>query len=235
MKPYRLINSKELSDLLFSFTEKLKPWCDTYCCLPITLQVNPTPKTYVACENLSIKNNQDYLVALEKNPLSFLNQALFGRDSTSFNSTSESLFLKLINTLFEVETCALTNTQPPLHDWFYAGSTCLLLQLECQGEILNLFINPHWVYQHLPSPQTSKTALTPLDEALNHENLTLHLELKPLELPLNQLLNLQIGDVLSTDHFLAQPLNLVHQHHCVAQADLGQSNHYKSIILKRSS
>lgn len=235
MKPYRLINAKERNDLLVLFRERLKPWCDTYCYLPITLELNPVSKTHVDSEQLSILNNQDNLLALEKNYISFLNLALFGRNSISFNSTSESLFLTLVNTLFGIETSILTRTKAPLADWIYAGSTCLLIQLECQGEMLNLYVNPHWVYQQLPSLQSGKSTLTPLHEALHQETLTLHLELKPLTLPIKQLLHLQIGDVLSSDHYFSEPLNLMHQNHCVAQADLGQSNHYKSIILKRTS
>lgn len=98
-----------------------------------------------------------------------------------------------------------------------------------------MILSPEWVYQQLVKNKLTHGHLGSLDKALEKHTLNVELTLAPITLSLKQLLAIQIGDVLTTDHSIHTPLSLVREKQILAKADLGQTTTYKSIFLERSS
>ncbi|MBL7479145.1 FliM/FliN family flagellar motor C-terminal domain-containing protein [Legionella bononiensis] len=235
IKPYRLINAFELQELSRQCLRALESWNSLYTLHPVTMDLHVPPKEYSPGEGYSIKENESTLACIETHYLTVLNQALFGKDTPCFNSVSQELFTVFIHQLLKVNECAIDSETCSTHGWFYRGSTSLLLRISCCTTEFTIILHPNWVYQNLPQPNNKGTQTVSLDEALADQRLALNLELYPLTLPLHQLITLSVGDVIATDHPISASMSLTQNHQLVARADLGQSDHFKSIILKGSS
>ncbi|KTD51323.1 FliM/FliN family flagellar motor C-terminal domain-containing protein [Legionella quateirensis] len=235
IKPFRLINSFELQELSRQCLRELQNWNTLYTLHPVTMELHVPTKEYSPNEGYSIKENDSTLACIDTHYLNVLNQALFGKDNPCFNSVSQELFSVLIHQLLKVNQCTIDSETSSTQDWFYRGSTSLLLRLACCTFQFTIILHPNWVYQNLPQRNSQRTQPVSLEEALANQTLALNLELHPLTLPLHQLITLSVGDVIATDHPISAPMSLTQNHQLVARADLGQSNHFKSIILKGSS
>lgn len=234
MKPYRLINASELQALNQHFSQVVADWNEEYALMPLSLQLSPTPKDYKVLKAQRLQEASDDLAMVAGDYLTVLNYALFNCDKPSFHATSQKLGLSLLSALCKSELCTLQQNTGEISDWFYAGSTSLLLSLSCAQSHFTLALNPNWVYQQLPKKKTL-VMLDSLDEALAEHTVKLCLELLPSKLSVNHLADIQVGDVLSTTHPLSTPLRLICGNELLAQAELGYSAHHKSIVLKRSS
>lgn len=235
MKPYRLINASELQGLNQYFNQVLQDWNMNYAVMPLQLHLATLPKDYQTSATVMFHSSNQDLALHDSNYQSIINQVLFGTDKTCFNTTSQDLFLILLQQLFKVDTGQFKTNPSSNLDWFYAGSTSLLLTLSCGEVQFTMVLNPDWVYQQLPQHQLSKDSLDSLDEALAKESVTLALELIPSTLSLKQIASIQVGDILSTDHPITTPLRVTRKNEVFAHAELGQSAQHKSIVLKRSS
>ena len=71
-----------------------------------------------------------------------------------------------------------------------------------------------------------------LESGLAENELELELQLMPMNLPINQLLELVIGDVIISDHQGASLIKIGQGKAGFASAELGQQRTFKSIILK---
>jgi hypothetical protein len=233
MKPFRLINSSELAMITEHLTLVINQWNQRYSATPVTPTLTLPSKGYTINSTWLIQASGQHIAIVENDYLSSINHTLFGENNACFNATSNELFLKLLNQLFKT-TCEITHADLFSPGWIYPGSTCLRLTLTCQQSKIDLILNPDWVYQLLSPPKIANTNVYSLDEALTKQNVALNVELLPTRLPIKQLLNLQVGDVITTDHPITKPLTLTQNNHLVAAADLGQSTHYKSITLRGS-
>jgi flagellar motor switch/type III secretory pathway protein FliN len=257
IRPYRLINKSELQALNEAFNQVLQQWNEEYSLLPLSCCLSLPPKSVdrdpkAIVKNPSqapttpIKSHHCTLAHIEKKYLTVINLALFGQDELCFNPSSHALFLILLQQLFHTE-CSISDPSDLIitteskvdileaQNYVYSGSTCLLLTLNCGVVSTRLILNPDWVYQQLPKHQTNTTPLNTLEQALDHKTITLNAELLPIRLPLKQLVNLEIGDVLTSDHSLSQPLRLTQKQQLIAQIELASMAEHKSIILKRFS
>lgn len=234
MKPYRLINASELQALKQQFSQVLDAWNEEYALIPLSLQLSPTPKDYQVLNTLRLQDASTDLALVEGDYLTVINQALFNADKPCFQASSQELALCLLSSLCHSEQAALRQNTHAAPDWFYAGSTSLLLSLSAAQAHFSLVLDPQWVYQQLPQQQKS-AALDSMDDALAEHTLSLCLELLPSKLSVKHLANMQVGDILTTNHPLSQPLNLTRNQEQFAQAELGQSAPHKSIVLTRSS
>lgn len=230
MKTYRLIKASERQKLQSLLMTRLKNWCQCYSVSPISLRLLP-PSPLPENPSLVTAAGMAFML-LEDNYLSFFTPLLFKEDNSSFHSVSTLLVKKLIGDLLDIETCSLEHqfTQP---DWSYTGSAALLLELSVERHSLRALISPDWVYAQLSPLQSSKNPLADLEQAVAAFPLQLDLTLRPLKLPLKQLVDLEIGDVISSDHPINTPVLLKHKDRILAEAELGQSNNQKSILLKR--
>ncbi|MDR3501304.1 MAG: FliM/FliN family flagellar motor C-terminal domain-containing protein [Legionella sp.] len=235
MKPYRLINAVELQQLNQQFKQALDAWNEEYCCTPLDLHLAMTPKNYRVEQAFMLQEDNDELGCLEGDYLSVISLAIFGSEQSSFHAASKELLLKLLNKFFQREESMLQPYQGENPDWFYAGSTSVLLTFTCEQNNFTLIVNPDWVYQQLPASQSKATPLSPIDEALAEQNFSLSLELSSSHLSIKSLAELQIGDVLSTKHPITEPLRVTRGKELFAEAELGQSASHKSIVLKRKS
>lgn len=235
MKPYRLINTIELQTLQQHFSQIINDWNEAYCISPLHLNLSLVPKNYNLDEAYLIHDIDQDLGLITGDYLWIMNQALFANSHPSFHETSQELLLQLLSRLFQTNDCGLQYHKSQKPDWFYPGSTCLLATLSCDHDHFTLLMNPEWVYQQLPQVQNIKCPLNSLDEALAEQTVRFNLELEPSNLSVKNLANIQVGDILSTNHSLATPLRLMHGNELCSFAELGQSAQHKSIVLKRSS
>lgn len=234
MKPYRLINASELQALKQHFSQVLDTWNEEYALIPLSLQLSPTPKDYQVVNTLRLQDASTDLALVEGDYLRVINYALFDANNPCFQASSQELALRLLSSLCNSKQAALLHHRHDTPDWFYAGSTSLLLSLNGAQGHFSLVLNPQWIYQQLPQHQT-RAALDSVDKALAEHTLSLCLELLPSKLSVNNLASMQVGDILTTNHPLSQPLNLMRNNEQFAQAELGQSAQHKSIVLTRSS
>lgn len=235
MKPYRLINSLELEKLSLHVQPILEHWKNNYCLMPLTMELFLPHKNYAPEEQFLITLDNMPLASISQNYTEVLNQVLFGVNKPCFNATSQELILILLNLILKTEHSTLAAASSSTQDWFYRGSTSLILNLHSATDHFTITLHPDWVYQNIPILQTTAKNLKRLDDAVANHNLALSLELTSITLPLHQLVSLKAGDVIATDHPIGAPVHLKQQDQVVAEADLGQSSHYKSIILKRFS
>ncbi len=236
IKPYRLINSFEMDQLNRHFSQVIQSWSHEYARTPLMMNLEAPADNYSINNGFHILAEQTPLAIIEEHYIGLFNQILFGENKPGFNSVSQELMLILLNQLFKVEHCFIEEgVVQPSPNWFYRGSTCLILTLSINQNNIAIILNPDWVYQCLSPNKTVKNNLCSLDEALAEQTLTLNLELLPLNISVKQLLNIQPGDVIVSDHPITTPLSLTRNNQVLAQAELGQSSHYKSILLKRSS
>lgn len=229
MKPYRLINASEMQELHQHFSQVLQQWNDEYCVSPLSLHCVTTSKNYHAINAAMIPD----LALVEGDYLSVINQALFGNDKPCFNLASQKLWITLLNNLFKTEQCDLPQSIQENPRWFYAGSTSLSLTLCCNENNFTLILNPDWVYQQLPESKVMQSELHSLNDALAEQTVSLCLELVPSTLSVKNITDIQVGDVLSTNHPLTSTLRVTRGNQLFAQAELGQSSQHKSILLKR--
>lgn len=235
IKPYRLINSDELLEIAQFFEGELNGWNSTYSLIPLTMALTLPPKNYLTNEGFIINDKVELLASVDKNYIQVMNQVLFGVDKSCFNAASQELFLTLINQLFKINQCSLHNAPSTTQDWFYRGSTSLLLTLSSNTNQMIIALSPAWVYRKLNRPYSIRNKPVSLDEAVAEQKLSLNIELYPVTLPLNQLVTLSPGDVIATDHPITSPCRLTQAEQLIAHAELGKSSPYKSIVLKRSS
>lgn len=233
IKPYRLINSFELQQLNKHYSELIDSWTTEYCVHEMTVDLKIPPKNTLIEDVLIILSNNKPLAFIDKHYLSCINYSLFGEDHKDFNPCSSDIFSILINKLFGTEQMSIEEAAHPIPNWLYPGSTCLALTLTCNEQHVKLVLNPEWVYQQLPSLTSQKSVLNSFDKALETRTLRLNIELNPINISLNHLITLQVGDVLSTDHLIGDPVQVKQANQLIAHAELGQFSSQKSISLKR--
>lgn len=234
MKPYRLINPFELKTLTARCQKVLSDWNATYGFYPLSITMTLLPKAFSLEDKLMISSDSKPLALIDSNYLSTFNFILFGSQASCFNASSEALADLLFHPLFKVQSCSIQKEAVP--DWCYEGSTSLLLNLEAQGNKISLVLNPDWVYQQLPAAKNKeKPLITQIETAIEDESVSLNVELNPISLAVNELMDLQVGDVISLEHPLNTPLRLTERQTLIAHGELGLTNHHKSILLKRTS
>jgi len=232
MKPYRLINTLELNQFNTNFFNTIDYWNQQYSLHPLTLNVSIPTKEFIKTQTWFVEDNQGQLLACISNDVhQFLNYSLFGEEDSCFNSCSEELFMLLLSQAFNTDFCLLNKINKEV-DWLYPGSTCLLVHLYCNASSISMLLNPDWVYQNLPLATKTNPGITPLEDGLAEKSLILSLELSSMSIPIKQLMDLQIGDVIATDHGCSRPMQLAHKRKTFATAELGKTLENKSVIIK---
>jgi hypothetical protein len=232
MNPYRLINSVELGQLYTQFSAPLDYWNQQYCLHPLTLKISIPTEEYINSHTCYVEGNDGQLLAcISDDFYRVINYSLFGQEDSCFNSCSEELFILLLKQLFTTDSYLLNSRKQEVN-WLYPGSTCLLVTLHCHSSSILMLLNPTWVHQNLALHKKCERGIISLDEALGEESLTLNLELCSMNLSIKQLVDLQIGDLISTDHKQTSPLQLMHEKKTYATAELGKKDDNKSIIIK---
>jgi hypothetical protein len=234
MKPYRLINSFELNQFQERFAHALERWNEQYSFYPLSLHVSLLDKDSKITQKSFIESGAYHPIArIDEDYHSLLNYVLFGEDEPSFNATSDELILVLLTQLLSSAPCSFNDQINDSSSWIYPGSTCLLVVFSCEQQQVHCFLNPDWVYHLLAADKRkSLKAVHPLDEALAEESLALNLELNAMKIPFKQLIDLQVGDVLLTDHKINQALPLMQEQRRIASAELGHISEHKSLLLK---
>lgn len=223
MKPFRLINQRESLFLEATLSRRLKEWCDRYAINPLSchISLNTEAAEDVASIRHYASDNTPICLSSSK-ASSFIQQVVFGQIAKSFDAIAEQLHIDLLNLLCDTTSLHQQVTFDRL-DWFYKGSPCISLSIESNDASLVLYFHPTWVINALPQTE-SLTPLTPLNEALNEASLTMHVVLNSFTLPLSNISQLQVGDVIKTDHPLSTPLSLTHVCNTICHVELGEQS-----------
>ncbi|KGP63305.1 hypothetical protein EP47_09235 [Legionella norrlandica] len=232
MKPYRLINRSELEVIKQHCLGIITRWSNEFCLVSPGLELSKPQTLSPLFQGFLIKNNDRPLAIVENHYLSFVNELLFGTDKSCFDSVSQTIFADLLKQLFTTEPCFILEPEEELPNWFYPGSSSLLLTFSIGYRQLQLILSSDWVNQQLPSIKSTTSETISFDKTIEEQIVTLTVELDSIKLPLEQLINLQSGDVVTTDHLISQPLRITRKKQLIAQGKLGQSSLHKSILLK---
>ncbi|ARG96955.1 FliM/FliN family flagellar motor C-terminal domain-containing protein [Legionella micdadei] len=233
-KPYRIINSIELQHLTHQFQEVLLHWNKTHFIEPIELEVSCCSEIYKFNETQLINDRNDSPIALiDQDYLPFLQKSIFGEVSYCLDQVSSEIFIRLLNDFLSMDSLQTTRNSTHYNEWIYPGSASLILTFSHNKGLFHLYLHPNWVLAHL-QPQNSPTPLTGLELTLASKKLTLTIEFAAFRLPLGKLLNLQVGNIIKTDHALNKPLLVQYNNQTVCEGEIGRLLQHKSIQLTRS-
>ena len=231
-KPYRLINQPELQELRAYFSIKLEEWNERYALFPLALEIVSKPLSPIETSSNVWGSNQQVIALIPQQSTPMMTCCLFGDESDCFNSISNELFKGLLEQLLEISDLK-PGQKNELEEWFYRGSPSLKLTLQGTHDSLDIYLHPNWVLGKLPVMRGfNKSGIKPIEDALDEENLSLNVAFLPISLSLDDMMCLQVGDVIKTDHLLTSPLVLQHQKQTIAQVDIGENNHQKSIQIR---
>ncbi len=119
-------------------------------------------------------------------------------------------------------------------EWFYSGSPSLAMNLNSGSHLMTLYLHPQWMMKKIARPMRSLKPKVHLEEALSNQRLQCQVDLTPLSLKLNDVINLRVGDVIKTDHKLTDSLLLKHKQQAICPVELGETNLFKSIQIASS-
>ncbi len=215
-KPYRLINQLELTKLQKKLELALENWNNTHAMLPLTCRLGLGPTTL-----------DPHRANTQTTRLSLIKHSLFGDQSSCFDAHAEELLAELLTQWFG------SQSPEPQKDWFYIGTPSLTLTLLCAEHHAIFYLNPQWVLNNLPSEETVKKPVATLHHALAKQHIDLTVELTPLALKLADLVRLNVGDLITTDHALTKPAYLSHHQQHVCDVEMGELNSFKTIKTTR--
>ena len=232
-RSYRLINRSELQELRACLSKNLAEWNQRYALFPLVLELISKPQA--PCENSSMVwgDAQQGVALISQKSTAIMTRCLFGDESDCFSTISNELFIELLEQLLEI-----SNLKPRPEDghkeWFYTGAPTLKITLKGTHESLDIYLHPEWALSRLPVVRYSnKSAIKPIQDALDPESISLNVTFLPFSLSLDDLMCLQVGDVIKTDHLLTNPLVLQLNSQKMAQVDIGENNHQKSIQIRK--
>ena len=234
-KPYRLISDAELCGIQTAFEMRLAAWNDTHALFPLKCTLHRSdlsePRPLGSVTEITDENGPAALL-IEDDYIT-LKHAVFGDASDCFNPVSETLLLTLLTQLLGKQSIHLESgvQNPTMNDWHYLGSPSLTLTLSH----MTLYLHPQWVLSALPPCPLTLGPITRLNDALRSISLDLQIELNPIPLHLKDMMGLQVGDVIKTEHRITTPVVLSHQQHTVCHASIGETESYKSIQITRAS
>ena len=238
-KPFRLITDAECHLIQSAFELKLNHWNSEQALFPLTCTVQrSTPLEHDTVAWIADETGLKLLMV--EDGYATLQHALFGEASDCFNDVMKPLLLTLFTYLLD---CKCSHVIPSvarddgqtLDDWFYSGSPALTLTLSQGMHHMRLYLHPNWVLNALPTCPPSPNTLTALDDALETVSIDLSVELNAMPLKLKDMMGLQVGDVIQTEHPITTPVILNHHQHNVCSAFIGETHDYKSIQITRAS
>lgn len=244
MKPFRLINASELQHLQTCFDKRLAIWNDNYALHPLSCKLSYNPD-HLSTKSMSRSVEPTFrphdltaLINHENQPIALCNQHdpcviqqhVYGKNSTDFSDINETLFTSLLNQLFGT-TSLQWRADANINDYLYTGSPGLALTIEST----TLYLHPQWVINALPQQRTAAEPVHLLNDALATQALPLQVALNPIPLRLSQIMHLQVGDVIQTDHPLSMPLLLKHGKETLCNVDIGDNHQTKTIQITRTS
>ena len=235
IKPFRLINSQELEQLQHRFDNNLRLWNEEHALFALNCHLRCTHKIGQLDNEFVTLTEQDQPVALlAKHDFPAIKHCLFGDIADCFNTISETLSIKLLIQVLGLKWLQQETASPILNDWFYTGTPSLTLIVSGDTQSMTVYLHPQWVLDVLPKHPLINKSTDNLDDALETQLLLWHVDLNPVVLPLANMLQLQVGDVIRTDHPLTMPLLLKTEHQTLCQVDIGETNQYKSIQITSS-
>jgi len=223
MKPFRFLNKQSAEYIRQKMLPGFQAWHTQYACKELTFSLEKSAEDLELTPLESIHP----AVQAEKNWYGIFSLCLFGEDDRAFYTASEKIASILFTHLGMQKFTAL-----PTKDWFYTGSSCLVMHLYCDNKSVNWYLHPDWVYDQL-SEKSVGAPLVSLEKALHQETITLEARLQPFALSLHTLLDMETGDLLQTDHDLSQPLQLTWHSRILAEASLAESTTQPSILIER--
>lgn len=236
LKPFRLVNDLEINAILLDMNNKIEDWNKEHALFPLSVNLSRSMKPHLNTQKLTLlMSDNDPIGILIGSDNHLMNYTLFGDLSDSFNTTSQIVLLNLLKELLGITTRFHPNESQvfTFENWFYKGSPSLCLSLICKTHIINIHLHPQWVMKALPKSVSSQKSLKRLEDVLAHQTINLEAELMSMQLQLADIMQLQIGDIIKTDHQLTKPVLLKHQHQILGYGELGEQQSYKSIQILR--
>ena len=239
LQPFRLINERELIELHQRFIKALADWNEHQALFALSLHLNRTlPSLEYDSGYLFLSEIAEPIALLLTQDLSTLTHCLFGDTSDCFHPSSENQLTTLFNQLLGTQSLQRRKVEEKetrlREEWFYTGAPSLTVTLRGAHHSMTFCLHPQWVLQTLARPKEIPKPKSNLQDALASKVLHCQIELTPITLQLKDMLHLQVGDVIKTDHPLTSPLLINHEDQAICAVEIGTSNHYKSIQIASS-
>lgn len=236
MRPFRLINTRELSILQQRIETSLLAWNERHALFPLSCTLETRPDVDISGKGYVFGTEDKHSVALIMEPtFPALSHSVFGEISDCFEPLCKQFFLNLLMQLSVTSELTQQVWNGDTEDWFYTGSPCIAINFRCGEYGFRVYMHPQWVVAALPHNNPDPKPLSDLKQALSSQVMSCQVELNPLTLPLHDLITLKTGDVMTLDHLLDAPLLLKHKEQTLCQVEPGMNLHHKSIQIVSSS
>ncbi|WHN66105.1 FliM/FliN family flagellar motor C-terminal domain-containing protein [Cysteiniphilum sp. QT6929] len=144
---------------------------------------------------------------------------------------ADDLYQVIFNNNQKSNSNDMTSANPPLDD-------CLQLTIKartCFGHFsFSIYLSSVHFYALLPLSTAANSALTKLTHAMTDCEITIDATLDPIHMTLKQIKNLDIGDVIATEHHFDSPVTLKINSTNELKAKLIADNGYKALSLLNS-
>ncbi len=231
IRPFRLLSATEINHLA-PRVQALKQSLSEHGEIE-TIELSQTTSAALA-EPCLLFYSENYLLAAisKQNMPAFQKWLLNNKDEHEiYQKVSEQVITKALKAFFNVSELIIKAGHHP-EDWFYRGSPCLEIHLKLRSNDFNLYINPQWINQQALPLQEKKLNLAKLSDCLGNERIELNLQFTGFELSLQELAELNEGDVIELDHSITMPLILTINNKPLSPATLGSKQQMKAIKLR---
>jgi hypothetical protein len=202
-KPFRFINASEMKKFHKKITSLLQAWNEKFTIedLKCSLSLESVPNSQKFCTQslLLLSNLHRSFALIEKEYQKTIQHCLFGQNDACFTAVSDYVFLELLNSLFGKTNLVLKPNTSSIKEWIYTGSPTLICTFNNANTKFSVCLHPAWLIEQIPSVP-KKLDLDKLEKAIAEQSVPLGVELKPIYLSLQDIKQIQIGDVVTTHH-----------------------------------
>ena len=170
------------------------------------------------------------LIIFDESLLQDLQLAIVGdrQDNETYTELCQTVLNESFGHFFGCQTLE-AHINHTYESWFYPGSPNLQITLILNERQCRFILNGQWVLNHLELVEQKGDRLESIDDALCNEKIPLTVNLPPMALSLEQINQLQTGDIIQLDQKVTQPLQLCCKNIPIAKVMLGNNSEFKAV------
>lgn len=229
MKPFRMLTSMEEKQLDQHIRETFNQWLQQYALMEA--DVYQSKDINYPLTQALVNKSQQALIVLSKNWLQFWTELLFDCDADVFYPTTKNIVLSYFNDLAG-ESLLMDEAYYSGDLWQYFGTPAQSFCFKSKNSETMMVLSPDVVLKRLGTSKTSAKPLTPITECIDEKSLSFDVECSLGHITLQDIRQLQAGDVLVSDIPVGSPIYLTHDGQKQAEVVLGQQSGKKSIKIR---
>lgn len=228
---YRFLSRNDdkcINDIL---QQNIRSWANEFALFPVTIEIKQG--SGFDKKNIIVKNKKNgfFLACCHPDYQLFFQHLNFATACCCFEEVCLTLAEKFFSTILQQEVQISAEEHPMAKQWDYIGSPYYTVHLYTPHQSFCFSLHPHWVVMQLPKNRQPLN-LSPLSSALGTQTLPLTLLLHPARLNFAELCDLKVGDVIKTEHPLAQELALCFAEKTLCYATIGRNAEQRTVQLQ---